>query len=128
MPQVRPRSGPRRRTGEGRDCEQRRDLLPDVDLCEKFKRDKGTIRSVYQRYAEKKAIDTKRFIWQQPVGAAIMQRIKNLDLIPFDIELLGELLPTGRRRAILRFVVTGGSPLAGWACRSHRPRRVPPTD
>jgi len=32
MPRVRPRSGPRRRTGGGRDSEERSDLLPDVHL------------------------------------------------------------------------------------------------
>src|SRR2546429_7513608 len=66
----------------------KRVLLVDIDpqtnltfLCgsipawEKFKRDKGTIRDIYRRFVDKKALDTKRFIWPEPVGAAIRQRI-----------------------------------------------------
>jgi chromosome partitioning protein len=45
---------------------------------------------MYRRFQKKKAIDTKNFIWRQPVGSALRKPIQNLDLIPCDIDLLGE--------------------------------------
>jgi chromosome partitioning protein len=86
----------------------KRVLLVDIDpqtnltfLCssivdwESFKKSKGTINSMYRRYLEGKSLDPKHFIWQQPVGASIKQRIRGLDLIPCDIDLLGEDLGGG---------------------------------
>jgi chromosome partitioning protein len=86
----------------------KRVLLLDIDpqtnltfLCasiqdwEKFKKDKGTIASMYRRYLEGKPLDTKRFIWREPVGASIKRRIQGLDLIPCDIDLIGEDLGGG---------------------------------
>jgi len=82
-------------------------LLVDIDpqtnltfLCapyekwEDFKKRKGTIATMYQRYLEKKAIDTKYFIWRAPVSGG-RNRIGSLDLIPCDIDLLGEDLGGG---------------------------------
>ena len=81
----------------------KRVLLVDIDpqtnltfLCasiqdwEYYKRNTGTIATMYRRFLEKKAIDTKRYIWRQPVGAAIRRRVQKLDLIPCDIDLIGE--------------------------------------
>ncbi len=65
-------------------------LCASIEEWEEFKERSGTIAGMYQRFVEKKALDTKRFIWKQPVGAAIKQRIPNLDLIPCDIDLIGE--------------------------------------
>lgn len=78
-------------------------LLVDIDpqtnltfLCasipewEDFKKKRGTIADMYHRFATKKAVDTKRCIWRQPVGSAIKRRIPTLDLIPCDIDLIGE--------------------------------------
>ena len=50
---------------------------------------------MYERFTAKKAPDTKRVIWRQPVGAALKQRIAHLDLIPCDIDLIGEDLGGG---------------------------------
>jgi len=82
-------------------------LLVDIDpqtnltfLCaavgkwEEFRKQKGTIASMYKRFQDKKALDTKRFIWQAPIGLP-HGRIKNVDLIPCDVELLGEDLGGG---------------------------------
>jgi chromosome partitioning protein len=65
-------------------------LCSSIAEWEQFKRNTGTIATMYQRFQEKKALDTKRFIWRQPVGSAFKKRIVNLDLIPCDIDLLGE--------------------------------------
>src|SRR5262245_53463318 len=82
---------------------KKRVLLVDIDpqtnltfLCgsiqdwENFKKSTGTIASMHRRFQEKKSIETKKFIWRQPVGASIRRRISTLDLIPCDIDLLGE--------------------------------------
>lgn len=50
---------------------------------------------MYQRFVDRKSLDTKRFIWRQPVGSALKQRIATLDLIPCDIDLIGEDLGGG---------------------------------
>lgn len=83
-------------------------LLVDIDpqtnltfLCapyekwETFKGRAGTIATMYQRFQEKKALDTKRFIWQEPIKIG-RDRIHNLDLIPCDVDLLGEDLGGGQ--------------------------------
>jgi len=70
-------------------------LCAKVEKWQEFKKKNGTIASMYQRYLEKKGLDTKHFIWQEPVSSGA-NRIANLDLIPCDIDLLGEDLGGGR--------------------------------
>jgi chromosome partitioning protein len=88
---------------------QKRVLLIDIDpqtnltfLCapvekwQAFKKKPGTIATVYKRYQEKIALDTKRYIWRSPVQVLGGQyRIEGLDLIPCDIDLIGEDLGGG---------------------------------
>ena len=50
---------------------------------------------MYQRYLDKKPIDTKRHIWRSPSGS-IRSGLEHLDLIPCDIDLLGEDLSSGQ--------------------------------
>lgn len=69
-------------------------LCAPIEEWEKFKRRAGTIASMYSRFQDKKALDTKRFIWQTPIKLG-RTRIENLDLIPCDVELLGEDLGGG---------------------------------
>jgi chromosome partitioning protein len=70
-------------------------LCATIEKWQDFKKNKGTIATMYQRYLEKKAIDTKNFIWRAPVASG-SKRIGNLDLIPCDIDLLGEDLGGGQ--------------------------------
>lgn len=70
-------------------------LCVTVDKWEELKKKTGTIASMYQRHLEKKALDTKRFIWRSQVGLG-RYKIANLDLIPCDIDLLGEDLGGGQ--------------------------------
>ena len=65
-------------------------LCASIGEWEQFKQKTGTIASMYQQFQQKKPLDTKRFIWRQPVGSGLKRRIANLDLIPCDIDLLGE--------------------------------------
>jgi chromosome partitioning protein len=70
-------------------------LCAAVEKWQDFKKKKGTIATMYQRYLERKAIDTKNFIWKAPVSSGT-NRIGSLDLIPCDIDLLGEDLGGGQ--------------------------------
>ena len=70
-------------------------LCASVEEWERFKQKNGTIKTMYERFTARKAPDTKRVIWRQPVGAALKQRIAHLDLIPCDIDLIGEDLGGG---------------------------------
>ncbi len=83
-------------------------LLIDIDpqtnltfLCaiperwERFKRNTGTIATMYRRFQDRVTLDPKRYIWRTPIRAG-RYVIPNLDLIPCDIDLLGEDLGGGR--------------------------------
>jgi chromosome partitioning protein len=69
-------------------------LCAPVEEWKKFKARAGTIASIYRRFQDKKALDTKRFIWPTPIKVG-RTRIANLDLIPCDVDLLGEDLGGG---------------------------------
>lgn len=66
-------------------------LCAPYEKWQTFKKRAGTIADMYRRFIETKAIDTKKFIWRSPIevldGRA---RIQGLDLIPCDIDLIGE--------------------------------------
>jgi len=70
-------------------------LCVPIDKWEDRKKRVGTIASMYERFCKKKALDTKRFIWQTPI-ALPAGRLPNLDLIPCDVDLLGEDLGGGQ--------------------------------
>jgi len=65
-------------------------LCVDYDSWQNFKRNNGTIANLYQRFRNKKPLNTARYIWQQPIGQDKFTKIKGLDLLPCDIDLLGE--------------------------------------
>ena len=66
--------------------------LPEV--WERRKRNVGTIRDLYQRYTDGNPLDVARYTWRE---AVVIDRypISKLDLIPCDIDLLGEDLGGG---------------------------------
>lgn len=64
-------------------------LCVDFDAWKKFKLNKGTIATMYQMFLDKKAFQTTHYIWKCPVGRS-STKIHELDLIPGDLELLGE--------------------------------------
>ena len=86
----------------------KRVLLVDIDpqtnltfLCasiEKWKKRKskiGTIATVYKRYLDRKPLEVKKYIWKTPI-VVLGQPHPRLDLIPCDIDLLGEDVGGGR--------------------------------
>ena len=86
----------------------KRVLLIDIDpqtnltfLCasvgdwERRKMKVGTIASMYKRYVDGKPIDTKRYLWPTPIRLRDGRHHPRLDLIPCDIELIGEDIGTG---------------------------------
>lgn len=88
---------------------RKRVLLIDIDpqtnltfLCASIKawerrRSKvGTIANLYRRYLDKKPLDVKRYIWNKPIKLPNGSRHEQLDLIPCDVELIGEDLGAGR--------------------------------
>jgi chromosome partitioning protein len=65
-------------------------LCVAYDSWLKFKRNNGTIATLYHRFQEKLPLQTKRYIWQSAVGQGQFRKIPNIDLLPCDLELLGE--------------------------------------
>jgi len=71
-------------------------LCAPVEKWQDFKRKNGTIADVYRRFQERKPINAPRCIWQDPIQViGGRERIKGLDLLPCDIDLLGEDLGGG---------------------------------
>ncbi len=83
-------------------------LMIDIDpqtnltfLCasptqwQRRKRNVGTIKNLYSQYTQRHALDVRRFIWND---AVVIGRypISGLDMIPCDIDLLGEDLGGGQ--------------------------------
>lgn len=87
---------------------RKRVLLIDIDpqtnltfLCAPIhkwrqrRRKVGTVATLYQRYLERKPLDVKRHIWHRPILLPSGERHERLDLIPCDLELIGEDLGMG---------------------------------
>ena len=64
-------------------------LCASIEQWERRKRNVGTIKDLYGRFTDGHALEVRRFIWNESV---VIRRhpISELDLIPCDIELLGE--------------------------------------
>lgn len=80
---------------------RKRVLLIDIDpqtnltfLCapiEKWKsRRQKTIARLYRRYLDRKPLEVKRHVWSQPIRLPDKTRHPRLDLIPCDVQLIGE--------------------------------------
>lgn len=70
-------------------------LCAPVQKWEKRRRSVGTIATLYRRYADRKPLDVKRYIWRRPIRLPNGEHHPRLDLIPCDIELIGEDLGVG---------------------------------
>ena len=64
-------------------------LCASIEQWERRKRNVGTIKNLYEQFTQGRAMEVRRFIWHD---AVVIGRypISNLDMIPCDIELLGE--------------------------------------
>jgi chromosome partitioning protein len=69
-------------------------LCAPVERWEKQKQNIGTIANMYSRFQQRIRLETKKFIWQTPIKVG-RKHIDNLDLIPCDVDLLGEDLGGG---------------------------------
>ena len=65
-------------------------LCASFDNWKKRKSDIGTIATMYKRFLENKPIEAKRYVWQSPILLRQGKRHPRLDLIPCDIDLIGE--------------------------------------
>ena len=70
-------------------------LCAPIEKWEKRKSGVGTIATMYRRYLEGKPIDTKKYIWKTPIVVSGRHHPR-VDLIPCDIDLLGEDIGVGR--------------------------------
>lgn len=64
-------------------------LCATIEQWERRKGSFGTIRNLYQQFTQSKAMEVRRVIWNDVVTIG-RYPIRNLDIIPCDIELLGE--------------------------------------
>lgn len=87
----------------------KRVLLIDIDpqtnltfLCASIedwqrRKDKvGTIATMYKRYLDGNPIEVKRYLWENPIRLRDGRRHPRLDLVPCDIELIGEDIGGGQ--------------------------------
>lgn len=88
---------------------QKRVLLIDIDpqtnltfLCasiEDWRRRRervGTIADMYRRFLDNKPIDVRRYLWREPIRLRNGRRHPKIDLIPCDVELIGEDIGSGQ--------------------------------
>ena len=70
-------------------------LCASVEDWQRRKMRVGTILHMYKRHVDRKPIDTKRYIWREPIRLRDGRRHPRVDLIPCDIDLIGEDVATG---------------------------------
>lgn len=70
-------------------------LCASVEDWERRKQRVGTILHMYKRHVDRKPIETKKYIWQEPIRLRDGRRHPRVNLIPCDIDLIGEDVATG---------------------------------
>lgn len=88
---------------------QKRILLIDIDpqtnltfLCASIedwrrRREKvGTIADMYRRFLDNKPIDVSKYLWKEPIRLRDGRRHPKIDLVPCDVELIGEDIGRGQ--------------------------------
>ena len=71
-------------------------LCASISAWERRRQKVGTISTLYKRYLKRNPLDVKRYIWKTPIFLPDGNKHERLDLIPCDIELIGEDLGAGR--------------------------------
>ena len=70
-------------------------LCAEISQWQRRKRTVGTIKNLYEHYVNRSTLDVQRFIWNDAVTIG-RYPISGLDLLPCDIDLLGEDLSSGQ--------------------------------
>ena len=70
-------------------------LCASIPKWQRRRRNIGTIATMYKRYLDRKPLDVKRYIWRQPIRLPEGRDHPLLDLIPCDVDLIGEDLGAG---------------------------------
>lgn len=71
-------------------------LCASVEDWERRKSKVGTIATMYKRHLEKVPIDVKKYLWKTPVRLRDGRYHPRLDLVPCDIDLIGEDIGSGQ--------------------------------
>ena len=65
-------------------------LCSPVEEWERRKSRVGTVATMYRRYSEGKPLDTKKHVWKTPIAVSQGRTHPRIDLLPCDIDLIGE--------------------------------------
>ena len=71
-------------------------LCASISDWKKRRSEVGTIREMYRRYLDGKPIDTRKYIWKAPIRLRDGRRHPRIDLVPCDIDLIGEDMSRGQ--------------------------------
>ena len=64
-------------------------LAVEYDDWNRFKGSNGTVATLYSRFQRKLPLQTQRYVWKERIGSG-RNKVRNVDLIPCDLDLLGE--------------------------------------
>ena len=64
-------------------------LCVDYESWKLFKKHTGTIATLYEKFKNRQPLQTINYIWREPIGRDKYTKIKGLDLLPCDLDLLG---------------------------------------
>lgn len=56
----------------------------------------GTIADMYRRFLDNNPIDVRRYLWREPIRLRDGRRHPKIDLVPCDVELIGEDIGSGQ--------------------------------
>ena len=71
-------------------------LCASIEDWQRRKTRVGTIATIYKRYLDKKPIDVRKYLWKTPIRLRDGRRHPRLDLVPCDIDLIGEDIGGGQ--------------------------------
>ncbi len=71
-------------------------LCASVEDWERRKSKVGTIATMYKRHLDKKPIEAKKYLWQSPIRLRNGRHYPRIDLVPCDIDLIGEDIGSGQ--------------------------------
>ena len=77
-------------------CKRYLDLCSSIENWERRRSKVGIIATMYKRYLARKSIDTKKYIWETPIRLRDGRFHPRIDLVPCDIDLIGEDIDGGR--------------------------------